>query len=290
MLAAARAYSLFNMVMDSRSSTMKFYILALHTFQLLASSPFGLCDRAGINPGFGLHRKVRLLQVGSTSPENPFPYGIYTSPPLLSGAVPPPTPGNSPNPYGIFTPSPPTPSGAMPPPLQSTSAPPPSPPTPSGAMPPPLLSISPPPPSPPTPSGAVPPPLLSISPPPPSPNAQSPQHNAPKQPPPNSHSSPPPPAPNKKPENAVWCVAKPTVPADLIQQALDYACGSGAGCDAIQPNGACYQPATLLSHASYAFNSYWQKKKQGGGTCDFGGTAMLVTVDPSYDQCRFTCN
>ncbi|XP_016501710.1 uncharacterized protein LOC107820017 [Nicotiana tabacum] len=289
------------MAMDSSSSTMKYYILALHTFQLLASSPFGLCDRAGINPGLGLHRKLRQLQVESTSPEN----GIYTSPPLLSGAVPPPspqinsppsktappTPGNSPNPYGIFTPSPPTPSGTMPPPLLSTSPPPPSP-TPSGAMPPPLLSTSPQPPSPPTPSGAMPPPLLSISPPPPYPNAQSPQHNAPKQPPPNSHSSPtpPPPAPNKKPENAVWCVAKPTVPADLIQQALDYACGSGAGCDAIQPNGACYQPATLLSHASYAFNSYWQKKKQGGGTCDFGGTAMLVTADPSYDQCRFTCN
>ncbi|KAK4716380.1 hypothetical protein R3W88_014718 [Solanum pinnatisectum] len=236
--------------MNSRSSIMKFYILAaLSTYQVLvASSPFGLSDRTRITPSLGRYQHLRLLQVESTSPESSFPYGTYTFPP------PPPTPLKSvppspqTSPYGTITPLTP------------------------GAMPTPLL------------------PTL----PPPSPTAQTPQHNAPKppavnQPPPNSsHSSSPP--PSKKPENAVWCVAKPTVPADLIQQALDYACGSGAGCDAIQPNGACYQPTTLLSHASYAFNSYWQKKKQGGGTCDFGGTAMLVTVDPSYDQCRFTYN
>lgn len=252
---------------------MKFYILALHTYQLLASSPFCLCenaDRARITPRLGRYKSLRLLQVESTSPENSFPYGIYTSPPpLLSGAVPVPPISpqiNSPQPNRIYPP----PSKSVPPSPENSS--------PYGTFTPPLTP------------GAMPTPLLPTSPP-PSPSAQTPQHNAPKPPPNSSHSSsPPPPAPPKKPENAVWCVAKPTVPADLIQQALDYACGSGAGCDAIQPNGACYQPATLLSHASYAFNSYWQKKKQGGGTCDFGGTAMLVTVDPSYDQCRFTYN
>lgn len=229
-------------------------------------------DRAMVTPGLRRYQRLRLLQVESNSPENSFPYGTYTSPPptpLLSGVVPPvSTQINSP-PFGISTP-PPTPLKSVPPSPQINS--------------PPYGTVTP------LTPGSMPPPLLPTSPPPPppSPSAQTPQHNAPKppavnQPPPNSShsSSVPPPAPSKKPENAVWCVAKPTVPADLIQQALDYACGSGAACDAIQPNGACYQPATLLSHASYAFNSYWQKKKQGGGTCDFGGTAMLVTVDPS---------
>ncbi|KAK2442515.1 hypothetical protein P8452_21043 [Trifolium repens] len=93
---------------------------------------------------------------------------------------------------------------------------------------------------------------------------------------------PPPPSPHKKPpQYAIWCVAKPTVPDPIIQFAMDYACGSGADCKSIQPNGSCFQPNTLLAHASYAFNSYWQNTKIGGGTCDFGGTAMLVTVDPS---------
>lgn len=96
---------------------------------------------------------------------------------------------------------------------------------------------------------------------------------------------PPPPSPSahhkKPPEYALWCVAKPTVPDPIIQFAMDYACGSGADCKSIQPNGICFQPNTLLAHASYAFNSYWQNTKISGGTCDFGGTAMLVTVDPS---------
>jgi hypothetical protein len=79
----------------------------------------------------------------------------------------------------------------------------------------------------------------------------------------------------------LWCVAKPTVPDPIIQEAMDYACGSGAECDSILPSGACYRPNTVLAHASFAFNSYWQQAKANGGTCDFGGTATIVTRDPS---------
>ncbi|XP_077211305.1 uncharacterized protein LOC143846687 [Tasmannia lanceolata] len=96
-----------------------------------------------------------------------------------------------------------------------------------------------------------------------------------------------PPPPYSGPTNILWCVAKPSVPDPIIQEAMNYACGSGADCDSIQPNGPCYHPDTLLAHASYAFNSYWQGSKLAGGTCDFGGTAMLVTQDPSFDMCHF---
>ncbi|XVE72404.1 hypothetical protein DITRI_Ditri11bG0036700 [Diplodiscus trichospermus] len=99
-----------------------------------------------------------------------------------------------------------------------------------------------------------------------------------------------PPPPHKGSQSGVWCVVKPTVPDSIIQAAMDYACGSGADCKSIQPNGACFQPNTLIAHASYAFNSYWQSTKGHGGTCDFGGTAMLVTVDPSFDKCQFSYN
>ncbi|KAI3821710.1 hypothetical protein L1987_09282 [Smallanthus sonchifolius] len=90
-----------------------------------------------------------------------------------------------------------------------------------------------------------------------------------------------PPPPHSEPESALWCVAKPSVPDPIIQEAMNYACGSGADCEALQPNGDCFQPDTLFAHASYAFNSYWQRTKAAGGTCEFGGSAMLVTVDPS---------
>ncbi|KAL2906444.1 Glucan endo-1 3-beta-glucosidase 1 [Bienertia sinuspersici] len=86
----------------------------------------------------------------------------------------------------------------------------------------------------------------------------------------------------------LWCVAKPTVPAATLQEAMDYACGvGGAECDEIQPNGNCYYPNSLVSHASYAFNNYWQKNKINGGTCSFGGTAMLINSDPSFLHCRY---
>ncbi|KAL6652045.1 hypothetical protein ACP70R_010970 [Stipagrostis hirtigluma subsp. patula] len=93
---------------------------------------------------------------------------------------------------------------------------------------------------------------------------------------------PPPLAPPQQPGagQPLWCVAKPTVPDPIIQEAMDYACGSGAECGAIQPSGACYQPDTVLAHASFAFNSYWQQTRAAGGTCDFGGTATIVTRDP----------
>ncbi|KAF8700727.1 hypothetical protein HU200_034080 [Digitaria exilis] len=52
-----------------------------------------------------------------------------------------------------------------------------------------------------------------------------------------------------------WCVAKPSVPGPIVQQAMDYACGSGADCDSIQPSGPCFRPDTMLAHASFAFNS-----------------------------------
>lgn len=91
------------------------------------------------------------------------------------------------------------------------------------------------------------------------------------------------PSPQIVPVQKLWCVAKPSVPEETLQQALDYACGEG-GADCLEittPEGNCYYPDTLVSHASYAFNSYWQKHKINGGTCNFGGTAMLINSDPS---------
>ncbi|KAL0535995.1 hypothetical protein IC582_024927 [Cucumis melo] len=86
----------------------------------------------------------------------------------------------------------------------------------------------------------------------------------------------------------LWCVAKPSVPAEILQQAMDYACGDGgADCREISAEGSCFHPDSLVAHASYAFNSYWQKNKRSGGTCSFGGTAMIISSDPSFNHCRF---
>lgn len=86
----------------------------------------------------------------------------------------------------------------------------------------------------------------------------------------------------------LWCVANPTATSAVVQTAMDYACGSGADCGMAAPGGPCYLPDTLMAHASYAFNSCWQRTRVSGGTCDFGGAAMLVTRDPSKPSRLFT--
>ncbi|KAL2477802.1 mucin-2-like [Forsythia ovata] len=84
-----------------------------------------------------------------------------------------------------------------------------------------------------------------------------------------------------------WCVVKNGVPETTLQSALDYACGiGGADCSAIQQGASCYNPNSLQYHASFAFNSYYQKNP-AQTSCDFGGTAVLTNVNPSTGSCIF---
>ena len=77
-----------------------------------------------------------------------------------------------------------------------------------------------------------------------------------------------------------WCVASQSANPTALQVALDYACGYGADCSAIQQGGSCFNPDTVHDHASYAFNSYYHKNP-APTSCDFGGTATITTTDPS---------
>ncbi|XP_031493410.1 PLASMODESMATA CALLOSE-BINDING PROTEIN 3-like [Nymphaea colorata] len=88
-------------------------------------------------------------------------------------------------------------------------------------------------------------------------------------------------------EGGTWCVGKSNVDQKALQKSLDYACGAGADCRPIVSSGACYNPDTVLAHASYAMNSYFQKLGQAQGACDFSGTATLTTTDPSYGSCVY---
>ncbi|WOG89703.1 hypothetical protein DCAR_0208941 [Daucus carota subsp. sativus] len=84
-----------------------------------------------------------------------------------------------------------------------------------------------------------------------------------------------------------WCIASQSASETALQVALDYACGyGGTDCSAIQQGASCYNPNTLRDHASYAFNSYYQKNPVPT-SCAFGGAAQLTNKDPSSGSCRF---
>ncbi|XP_057500537.1 uncharacterized protein LOC130784623 isoform X2 [Actinidia eriantha] len=84
-----------------------------------------------------------------------------------------------------------------------------------------------------------------------------------------------------------WCVARSGSPEASLQSGLDYACGiGGADCSVIQQGASCYNPNTVENHASYAFNSYYQKNPVQT-SCDFGGTAIITNMNPSTGTCVY---
>ncbi|KAE8683291.1 hypothetical protein F3Y22_tig00111213pilonHSYRG00680 [Hibiscus syriacus] len=91
------------------------------------------------------------------------------------------------------------------------------------------------------------------------------------------------PDPNKK----MFCVPTNQASDAELLKALDWACGQGIDCGPIQPGAVCGNPPTIRSRAAFAMNSYYRSKGGLPGTCDFSGTATLVTEDPSYGDCKY---
>ncbi|KAK6946235.1 X8 domain, partial [Dillenia turbinata] len=92
--------------------------------------------------------------------------------------------------------------------------------------------------------------------------------------------TPKPVTPSPKATQTVWCVPKAGVNDAQLQSNLDYVCGLGLDCSAIQPGGACFEPNTLASHAAYAMNLLYQTSGRNTWNCDFLQTATLTSSNP----------
>uniref|UniRef100_A0ACD5YCL6 Uncharacterized protein n=1 Tax=Avena sativa TaxID=4498 RepID=A0ACD5YCL6_AVESA len=90
--------------------------------------------------------------------------------------------------------------------------------------------------------------------------------------------------------SATWCIARTGAPTKSLVAGLNYACSPAGGgdCAPIQAgSGLCFLPNTLAAHASYAYNSVFQRSGAAPGGCDFAGTATITLTDPSYGSCTY---
>jgi len=82
-------------------------------------------------------------------------------------------------------------------------------------------------------------------------------------------------------EGNTWCVARSSSGFGAMKSGMDFACSHGADCGPIRPGGSCFNPNTIQNHASYAFDSYYQKNGKSAGSCNFNGAATIAVTDPS---------
>ncbi|KAL6654436.1 hypothetical protein ACP70R_007901 [Stipagrostis hirtigluma subsp. patula] len=103
-----------------------------------------------------------------------------------------------------------------------------------------------------------------------------------RRPSPNPSPKPSPgPSPRPSPSGGgKWCVAKAGADAADLQNNINYACGY-VDCKPIQSGGACFNPNTMASHAAYVMNAYYQANGRHDYDCDFKGTGVVTSSDPT---------
>lgn len=82
-----------------------------------------------------------------------------------------------------------------------------------------------------------------------------------------------------------WCIANPTKDLSAVADHFRLAC-SAADCTTLEYGGSCYGIGAK-ENVSYAFNSYYQARKQDVNSCDFDGLGMVTFLDPSVGDCHF---
>lgn len=85
-----------------------------------------------------------------------------------------------------------------------------------------------------------------------------------------------------------WCVASRGAADAQLQEKIDWICKQPkVNCKPIESGGACFEPNTLMSHASYVMNAYYWSHHRADEACDSKNTSTIVVNDPSYGDCVY---
>ena len=88
-----------------------------------------------------------------------------------------------------------------------------------------------------------------------------------------------------------YCAANAGAGDGALQSAINWACGGYVDCTNISIGGPNYYPDTVLSHASWVFNQYFQANAgQGASACDFNGAGLLTICGTNCTTCNMTAS
>lgn len=82
-----------------------------------------------------------------------------------------------------------------------------------------------------------------------------------------------------------WCVAKQEATITQLQANIDWVCSQGIDCKPISPGGICFDNNNIKTRSSFVMNAYYQSKGYSDNTCDFRGSGMVTTTNPSTSTC-----
>ncbi|XP_042476227.1 glucan endo-1,3-beta-D-glucosidase-like [Macadamia integrifolia] len=86
-----------------------------------------------------------------------------------------------------------------------------------------------------------------------------------------------------------WCIAKPSTDISRLQNNINECCSKfpQVDCSVITQAGSCFEPNNLASQASIVMNLYYKAYGKNLWNCDFAGSGLIITEDPSWGTCVY---
>ncbi|VVB02724.1 unnamed protein product [Arabis nemorensis] len=83
-----------------------------------------------------------------------------------------------------------------------------------------------------------------------------------------------------------WCVAKQEATTTQLQANIDWVCSQGIDCKPISLGGICFDNNNVKTRSTFIMNAYYQSKGNSDSACDFHGSGIVTTNNPSTNTCN----
>ncbi|VYS54975.1 unnamed protein product [Arabidopsis thaliana] len=88
-----------------------------------------------------------------------------------------------------------------------------------------------------------------------------------------------------KSKSVNWCMAKQEATETQLQANIDWVCSQGIDCKPISPGGICFDNNNMKTRSTFIMNAYYESKGYSKDACDFRGSGIVTTTNPSTSTC-----